>query len=99
MANINNDNLYKTIRRALTHAAFLIVLLWLLFKIVNVLMLMLLAVILVLIINVPVAWLEKRKIKRGLACLIVFGAIAVCLALMFWLIVPKISVQLTALIN
>ena len=99
MANVTNDNLYKTIRRALTHAAFLIVLLWLLFKIVNVLMLVLLAVILVLIINVPVAWLEKRKIKRGLACLIVFGIIAICIALMFWLIVPKISVQLTALIN
>ena len=62
-------------------------------------MLVLLAVILVLIINVPVAWLEKRKIKRGLACLIVFGAIAICIALMFWLIVPKISVQLTALVN
>lgn len=99
MPTISNDNLYKTIRRALTHAAFLIVLLWLLFKIVHVLMLVLLAVILVLVINVPVAWLEKRKIKRGLACLIVFGAIAICLALMFWLIVPKISEQLTVLIN
>jgi len=99
MANVTNDNLYKTIRRALTHAALLIVLLWFLFKIVNVLMLILLAIILVLIINVPVAWLEKRKIKRGLACLIVFGAIAICIALMFWLIVPKISEQLTALIN
>src|SRR5690242_19308183 len=99
MANTYNDNLYKTIRRALTHAAFLIVLLWLLFKIVHVVMLVLLAIILVLIINVPVAWLEKRKIKRGLACLIVFGVIGVCLALMFWLIVPKISEQLTALIN
>ena len=65
MATINNDNLYKTIRRALTHAAFLVVLLWLMFKIVNVLMLMLLAVILVLIINVPVfLYLERYLYKH-----------------------------------
>ncbi len=95
----NNDSLYNTIRRALTHAAFLIVLLWLLFKIVNVLLLLLFAIILVLVINAPVAWLEKKNISRGWACLIVFSIIAVCIALMFWLIVPKISVQLTLLIN
>ena len=99
MQNINTDNLYKAITRALLYAALLIVVLWFLFKIINVILLILLALILVLIINVPVAWLEKKKIRRGWACLIVFALIAAGIVLLCWLIVPKISVQLTALIT
>jgi predicted PurR-regulated permease PerM len=84
MQNINTENLYKAITRALLYAALLIVVLWFLFKIINVILLILLALILVLIINVPVAWLEKKKIRRGWACLIVFALIAggTCVALL-----------------
>jgi predicted PurR-regulated permease PerM len=99
MQNINSDNLYNTITKDLTYAALLIIMLWFLFKIVNVILLLLFAIILTLIINVPVAWLEKKKIRRGWACLIVFSIIAIAVALLCWLIVPKISVQLTYLIN
>jgi predicted PurR-regulated permease PerM len=99
MQNVNADNLYKTITKGLLYAALLIILLWFAFKIVDVILLILFAVILALIINVPVAWLEKRKIRRGWACVIVFALITIGIALLCWLIVPKISVELTALIN
>ncbi|HEX2605892.1 MAG TPA: AI-2E family transporter [Flavisolibacter sp.] len=99
MATTNGDPLYKSLIRAISYAVGAVILLWFLFKISGVVLLLLFALILAIVINMPVAALEERGMKRGWACLIVFGTIALVLALMGWLIIPKISDQVTTLIN
>src|SRR5689334_799327 len=76
-----------------------IIYLWFLFKITGVIMLLLFAVVIAIIINAPITWLEKKKIKRHWACAIVLGSILVTVGLLCWLIIPIISNQLTILIN
>jgi predicted PurR-regulated permease PerM len=62
-------------------------------------MLILFAVVLAIVINAPVTALEKRKIKRGWASLIVFAIIFLVIALIGWLVIPTIGEQLTLLIS
>jgi putative permease len=52
-----------------------------------------------LVINAPVTWLERKGLKRGWACVTVFGIILIVMVLLGWLIIPKISEQLTMLIT
>jgi predicted PurR-regulated permease PerM len=94
-----NDNLYKSLAKAIFLAAGIFILLWFMYKILNVLLLLLFAIVLILIINHPVTWLEKKKVKRGWASLIIFGIIFLCLLGLGWSIGPKISEQLSGLIN
>lgn len=96
--NAHHD-LYKPLAKAIFLAAGVIILLWFLFKIVSVILLLLFAIVLALIINKPVTWLEKKKIGRGWASLIVFGVILIALTSLLWFIGPKISKQLSALIT
>lgn len=93
------DPLYKTLIKAISYAAGVIILLWFLYKTSGVVLLLLFALILALVINAPVAAFEKKGIKRFWACLIIFGIILVVIGLLGWLIVPKISDQVTTLIN
>ena len=99
MPNTQADPLYKTLIRAISYAAGVIVLLWFLYKTSGAVLLLLFALILALVINSPVAALEKKGIRRFWACLIVFGTILLVMGLLGWLIVPKISDQVTTLIN
>src|ERR1700730_15773940 len=99
MAGNETGNLYEAIRKSLLYATALIIVLWLSYKILSVILLLLLALVLVIIINAPVAWLEKKNIKRGWACVIVFGSIALIIFLLGWLVLPKISAQFSTLIN
>jgi putative permease len=69
-----------------------------LYKAASVVLILLLAFVLALIINAPVSWLEKKKVKRVWACIIVFGSIFLVIAFLSWLIVPKIYYQLEQLI-
>jgi len=62
-------------------------------------MLLMLAVTLAIVINAPITALEKRKIKRGWASLIVFGIMLIIIALIGWLVIPTIGEQLTLLLN
>lgn len=94
-----NENLYKSLSKAIFLTAGIIILLWFMFKILNVLLLLLFAIVLVLIINHPVTWLEKKKVKRGWASLIIFGIIFLCLFGLGWSIGPKVSEQFSGLIN
>ncbi len=98
MTDPKADTLFQTLSKAIMFAAAVTVFLWLLYKTLNVILLLAFALVLVLIINDPVARLQKRKIKRMWACVIVFGVIFLCLLLLGWLIVPKVSKQLEALI-
>ena len=99
MRSNQSDNLYLTLTKALGYAACLVVILWLLQKVIGAILFLLFVIVLILILNAPVAALEKRKLSRGWACAIVFGSIGIALILLGWLIVPIISKQLTALIN
>jgi predicted PurR-regulated permease PerM len=95
----NADGLYKALIKAISFAAGIIIFLWFLVKISSVVMLLLFAVVLAIVINAPVTALEKRKIKRGWASLIVFGIILLVITLIGWLVIPTIGEQLTVLIS
>ncbi|RPD47479.1 AI-2E family transporter [Paracnuella aquatica] len=91
-------SLYKTLLRIVFAAAAVIILLWLLARTYHMVLVLLFALVLAIVINTPVARLETKGIKRGWAALIVFGAIAIALALIGWLVVPKVMEQLRTLI-
>lgn len=93
------QTLYKSLAKAIFLAAGVIIILWFLTKVVSAILLLLFALVLALIINQPVTWLEKKNIKRGWACLVVFGAILLIIGLLVLFIGPKITEQLSALIN
>lgn len=91
--------LLKTLTKAVGYTAGIVVLLWLLYKISDVVMLFLFAMVLAIIINNPISKIEKKKISRLWASVIVFGIILIILTLLGWLIVPKINEQLQGLIK
>ena len=98
--NTDRDaGLYKSLAKAIFLAAGVVIVLWLLIKVIIAVLLLLFAVVLALIINWPVSWLEKRNIKRGWASLLVLGAISLTVILLAWLVGPKISEQLSTLVN
>ncbi|HZF65150.1 MAG TPA: AI-2E family transporter, partial [Chitinophagaceae bacterium] len=99
MPAISPDTLYKTLIKVISYTAGVIILLWFLYKTSAVVLLLLFAMILALVINAPVVLLEKRGIRRFWAALIVFGIILTVLLLLGWLIVPKISDQVSALVT
>lgn len=95
----NPHNLYKALSKAILLTAAVVVILWFLVKVVSAILLLLFAVVLALIINQPVTWLEKKKIKRGWASLIVFGVILLAITGLAWFTGPKINEQVAALIK
>lgn len=99
MQTNETENLYKSLAKAIFLTAGIIILLWFLLKVVSAILLLLFAIVLALIINQPVTWLQKKNIHRAWASLIVFGIMLLALALLAWFIVPKISEQLSTLIN
>jgi predicted PurR-regulated permease PerM len=98
MSTYNSNILFKTLTKAIGYAAGIIILLWVLYKIANVILVLLFAMVLAIIINNPISKIEKKKVPRIWASLIVFGVILIVVVLLGWLIVPKISEQLQALI-
>jgi putative permease len=99
MATNESRQLFDAIKKGLLYAAGLLILLWICYKIISVILLLLFALVLVIIINAPVTWLEKKNIRRGWACVIVFGTFLIVFLTIGWLVVPKISAQFTSLIN
>ncbi len=61
MTDPKADTLFQTLSKAIIFAAAVTVFLWLLYKTLNVILLLAFALVLVLIINDPVARLQKRK--------------------------------------
>jgi predicted PurR-regulated permease PerM len=94
-----SQNIFPSLVKLISLVAAYIVMLWFFYEIAGVLLLILLSIILAIIVNAPVVWLEKRRIKRFWACMIVFATIIVIAGLLGWLIVPKISAQVTVLVN
>ncbi len=94
-----SSDLYRSLSKLLALATGIFILLWFLYTILSVLLLLVFAIIVALLINAPVTWLEKRKIGRTWGTLIVFGMIILVIALLSWLIIPKIIEQLKLLIS
>lgn len=93
------DELFSTLLRLLFAAAGLIVLLWFVYAIRQVLLLFLLALVLALVINVPVTWMEDRRVPRGIATLIAALALALVLGALGWITVPRLVEEVPRLIN
>jgi putative permease len=92
-------DLFQSLARALYLAAGLVVLLWFAYEIQRVLLLLLLALILALALNAPVSWLERRKVSRGVATLLVFLGVVAVAGLLGWLVVPRLLDEMPALME
>jgi len=92
-------NYYHLISRAVFLITSVIILLWFAFQIIEILLLFFLVVVLTLVLNAPTTWLQSKGLSRTLASLIVFFSVLIFIAAIAWLVIPKISEQLTALVN
>jgi putative permease len=99
MPALSSESLYRTLIKAISYAAGIIILLWFLYNAAGIVLLLLFAIILALVINTPVVALERRGLKRGWACAIVLSIILLVLVGLGWIIIPKVGEQITALIN
>jgi predicted PurR-regulated permease PerM len=99
MPEVHSTDLYKTLKKVVLLITGIVILLWFLHTAASMVLLFLFAIILSIVINMPVVWLEKKGWKRGWACAAVFGVILLVIILLAWLIIPKISAQVTSLIN
>lgn len=94
-----SKDLYHALRNIVLLVAAVLALLWFLFEIREMLLLFLFASSMAVVVNSPVTWLEKKGLPRLIAVFLVFGAIVAILALMAWLLVPRIAADAAALIR
>lgn len=92
-------DLFQALAKAIYLAVALVALLWFGQKIIGVLLFFALALILAIALNAPVTWLERRRVHRTVATLLVFGIVAATLGLLGWFTVPRLIRDLTTLIN
>jgi putative permease len=93
------EPLLPVLLRALVAAAGLVVLLWFLFVTRHVVMLALLALVLAMVINAPVAWLERRRLSRGVATLAVALVLAAVVGGIGWVAAPRVVAEVPRLID
>jgi putative permease len=90
--------LYRVLTKVIAYAAGLVILLWFLYEAASAFLLLLFAMVMAIVINAAVVWLERKGLRRGWACTVIFVTILLAVGLLTWLIVPKISEQVSALI-
>lgn len=83
--------------KVLYHAAALVLLLWLLFEIRGVLVLFGFALVLAIVLNAPVTWLEGKRVHRAVGTVIVIAGVVAIMALLGWLVIPRLIGEVTAL--
>lgn len=89
----------RSLTKIIYLAAGLFVAIWFTFQIIQVILLFFFAIVITIVLNAPTAWLEKRKLRRTIAAIIVFFLFLIFLAALGWLIIPKIVYQLQLLIE
>ena len=89
---------YKTLSKLVYLAAGLFIAIWFTFAVIQVILMLFFAVVITIVLNAPTTWLERRKIRRTIAALIVFFVFLIFLTGLGWLIIPKIVYQLQLLI-
>jgi len=89
---------YKSLSRLVYLAAGLFVALWFVHEILQVILLFFFAIVFTIVLNAPVTWLERKNVRRTIASLIVFFSVLLCLALLGWMVIPKMVVQVKLLV-
>jgi predicted PurR-regulated permease PerM len=90
---------YKSLSRLVYLAAGLFIAIWFLHQVIDVLLLLFFAIVISIVLNAPVTWLEKRKMSRTAASLIVFFGMLAIFALIGWMVIPKIVTQVKVLLT
>ena len=95
---ITAKSLTSSLLKAFAFAIGIVIFFWFMYTVISVVLLFLLAVVFAVIINAPVTWLEKKKVPRAWAAVIVILLIYIVIGLLSWLIFPMVSIQLKSLI-
>ena len=90
--------MYAALKRLLFLAAGIFMAVWFINEVIQVILLIFFAIVITIVLNAPTAWLEKRKVRRTLAAVIVFFAFVIFLTALGWMIIPKIVYQVQLLI-
>lgn len=90
---------YKQFSRLIYLAAGLFVAIWFVHEIIDVILLIFFAIVITVVLNAPVTWLQKKKLSRTMASLLVFFGVLVLFFLIGWMITPKIVTQVKLLIT
>ena len=90
---------YKSLSRLVYLAAGLFVAIWFLHEVIDVILLLFFAIVITIVLNAPVTWLQKKKMSRTAASLLVFFGVLAVFGLIGWMIIPKIVTQVKLLIT
>ena len=85
MAEAPNRFVFDVQVRTVFKVAAAVALLWCLWRLHTLILLLIVALILAVTLDVPVSWLERRKLSRGTASFLVSGALAVAMGAFVWL--------------
>jgi len=89
---------YKHLSRLIFLAAALFVAIWFIHQTIDVILLIFFAIVITIVLNAPVVWLQKRKMSRTAASIIVFFSVLLLFTLLGWMVIPKIVTQVKLLI-
>jgi len=89
----------RSLSRLLYLTAGLFVALWFIHQTLQVILIIFFAIVFTIVLNAPVTWLETKKVHRTLASLIVFFSVLLCLALLGWMVIPKMVTQIKLLVT
>ena len=95
---MNSPTEYKSLYRLIYLAAGLFVAIWFVHAIIVVILLIFFAIVITIVLNAPVTWLQKRKMSRPIASLLVFFGVLALFGLIGWMVVPKIITQVKLLV-
>ena len=90
---------YRSLSRLVYLAAGLFVAIWFLHEVIDVILLLFFAVVITIVLNAPVTWLQKKRISRTVASLLVFFGVLAVFALIGWMVIPKIVTQVKLLLT
>ena len=96
---MNNLTSYKSLSRLVYLAAGLFLAIWFAYEVIQVIILVFFAIVITIVLNAPVTWLQKKKLSRTAASLLVFFGMLVLFGLIGWMVIPKIITQLKLLLN
>jgi putative permease len=90
---------HKQLSRLIYLAAGLFAALWFLHLVLDVILLLFFAIVITIVLNAPVTWLEKKKMSRTLASLLVFFGVMAIFGLVGWMVIPKMITQVKLLVT
>lgn len=90
---------YKSLSRLVYLAAGLFIAIWFTYQVISVIILLFFAIVITIVLNAPVTWLQRKKMSRTAAALLVFFCMLGMFVLLGWMVIPKIVTQLKLLIS